>query len=208
MSGMKIVGSKKIRKYIFIFVIVIVLIVMPCILQYAIHYYFHPVKSEVHIFATGRLIYNLNENDYETVQVEIKGENLRYVYHNNEEGIQGDIWVNGYSIFGHGTNLDEPGMGFFSEFYDDSNYTCAEVGSNDNSFLCKIIAVSKDWSTIVCGVTVDSNISNRVEGNTKEDALLVITADNPDTDSFEIIKETVSNSKQMNDWLIKHGWIE
>lgn len=191
------------RKGILIAVSVIVTVFLLCILQYAIHYYSNPLRKDISFSTTGCLIFNLEEGDYELVPVEIKGENLHYIYHNREDALQGDIFVNGYSIFGHERDHDAVGLGFFSEFHE-SDYTCVSIVSiSDDERLCKIIALSKDWHMIVCGVEVDSNISQRVEAGKNRQALLVISADNLET-AQNVIEEISSHSEQMKEWLIKY----
>lgn len=201
-------SGRKNKKYIVIIIVVIAIIVIPCMLQYAIQYYFHPIKNKVDISTTGLLIYNEDVYDYEAVQVEIKGGNLNYIYKNNNDGIQGDIWVNGYSIFGNGIKQDDIysdlHRGFYSEFHSRSNYACTKIYSDNPNHLCEIIAMSKDWNVIVCGVTVNSNISSKIEGDSEE-ALLVIAPDNVEEAGI-IIEEVAFNSIEMNDWLINHGW--
>ena len=195
----------KIKKGILIVCSIIAVVILLSILQYAIYYYSNPIKEEVSFSATGCLIYNTEERFHELVPVEMNGENLHYFFRNREDCVQGDIFVNGYSIFGEERNGDTIYPGFYTEFYKGSNYTCTSVGG-DYKPLCEIIAISRDWNVIVCGITVDAAISDKAGSQAGTQALLVIPAGDIDT-AIERVREVALNSEQMNEWLTKNGWI-
>jgi len=200
------VKFNQIKKGIMIVFSVILVVFLLSILQYAIYYYSNPIKEEVSFSATGCLIYNTEESFHELVPVEIYGENLHYFFRNREDGVQGDIFVNGYSIFGEGRNRDTIYAGFYTEFYKGSNYTCTSVGGDINP-LCEIIAISKEWRVIVCGITVDAAISEKAGSQAGTQVLLVIPVGDIDT-AIERVREVALNSEQMNEWLTKNGWMK
>lgn len=197
----------KLKKGFLITAIVIIVVFALCILQYAIHYYSNPLKKEVSFSTSGYLIFDPDGNEYEPVMAEVQGENLHYLFHNRPDAIQGDIWINGHSLFGHGKDkgyVETRFRGFYSEFHE-SDYTAVSIG--DENKLCKIISLSKTWDTIVCGIILDTDITGSIKPGERRQALLIIPADSPES-SLEKIRYVSDYSEQMNEWLNENGWIQ
>lgn len=72
--------------------------------------------------------------------------------------------------------------------------------------LCEIISLTKDWSIIVCGVTIDSNISQNTAKGLNKKGLLIIT-NNGIESAKEALKDVSLNSEQMSRWLTENNWI-
>lgn len=195
--------KNRIKKALFIFVFVIVFVFILCILQYVIYFRSNPLKKNAEFYTVGYLFFDKMGNEYESVSVDIKGENLNYIFHNKKDAIQGDIFVNGYSIFGNERNYSSDRAGFYSEF-DETDYTTVDVKSREK--LCEIISLTKDWGTIVCGVTIDSNISQKTAKGLSKKGLLIIT-NNGIESAKEALKDVSLNSEQMNRWLTENNWI-
>lgn len=179
-----------------------------------IHYYNHPVKKDFSISTTGCLITNTDPSSYEIVNVYVKGKILHYVFNNQVDAIQGNVRVNGTKILEKSIN----NFDFYGEFHQDSPYACVMIGGDQ---LGKMITVSKDGKTIVCGLTGKTNVDRnaKMQANTQEtvqesskanaqedtQALLIIPANSYDT-ACAIIKDVSSNSSQLNSWLKEYQW--
>lgn len=48
------------------------------------------------------LVYNTEPVICEAVNVELKGKTSHYLYKNEADGVQGNIWLNGTPLFGYG----------------------------------------------------------------------------------------------------------
>lgn len=124
------------------------------------------------------------------------GDNLNYIFHNEDDSVEGDIWVNGCSLFGEDRKLDSVGFGFPAVFHSYSpDY--AWCGIQGEESLCSMICLSKSWDRIVCGIKTDSRMglkSNLPDGTP---ALLVIPAESPE----ELIEESIEKSIQMKEWI-------
>lgn len=112
----------------------------------------------------------------------------------------------GYLFFdniGNERNYSSDRAGFYSEF-DETGYTTVDVKSRER--LCEIISLTKDWSIIVCGVTIDSNISQNTSKGLNKKGLLIIT-NNGIESAKEALKDVSLNSEQMSRWLTENNWI-
>lgn len=186
---------KKAAQIIF-FVIVIVTILT--ILQYAIHYYSHPIQTKYSVTKSGCLLFKDNTTPYEIISVDIELTQLHYFFKNHEDAIQGEIYLNNHSIFDNNLFQDEnkDDIGFYSRFLENSNYTSAEIHGDNN--LCKSITISKDLD-IVCALNIDSTISDNDNLQTDEIAILVIPYSNINS-TYSQVREFLSNSEQMTNW--------
>lgn len=183
------------KKKIFIIVGIPIL----CIIFFlAIYYYFNPIKKEFDISATGCLLFK-TEQGSEIVDVEIKVKTFRYIFHNQADAIQGNVWINGYGIFGNGLN----NFGFYERFYQDSNYSCVNICAEN--YLGTMVTVSKAGNTMVCAVNVNSYVSSKSDMQANTQALLVIPAKSYDTAST-ILNDVASNSQQLESWLVENKW--
>ena len=202
----------KIKKYILYTIVLIAVIVTLGMTEFLIKAYYNPREKKFYLSTKGCLVYNLAESDYEIIEVEVVGENLDYLLNNKNDVIQGNILVNGLSIFSQKevyydskSSFDYDNGFFYSEFYDNSIYT--SIGIGDKESICKIIAASKSWDMLVCGIVIDENVDDKVKQVIKKDALLVIPADNL-IKANELIDEATSNSTHMDDWLKERGFIK
>lgn len=202
----------KIKKYILYTIVLIAVIVTLGMTEFLIKAYYNPREKKFYLSTKGCLVYNLAESDYEIIEVEVVGENLDYLLNNKNDVIQGNILVNGLSIFSQKevyydskSSFDYDNGFFYSEFYDNSIYTSIGIGNKES--ICKIIAASKSWDMLVCGIVIDENVDDKVKQVIKKDALLVIPADNL-IKAKELIDEATSNSTHMDDWLKERGFIK
>ncbi len=184
----------KIKKYILYTIVLIAVIVTLGMTEFLIKAYYNPREKKFYLSTKGCLVYNLAESDYEIIEVEVVGENLDYLLNNKNDVIQGNTLVNGLSIFSQK-----------EVYYDNSIYT--SIGIGDKESICKIIAASKSWDMLVCGIVIDENVDDKVKQVIKKDALLVIPADNL-IKAKELIDEATSNSTHMDDWLKERGFIK
>lgn len=188
------------KKSFFIIIFTIGIILILLVLQYGIYYYNNPLEEEISFITTGCIIRNPEGKEWKMVDVEIKGKKLHYIFKNHREAAQGDILINGYSIFGNTDYRDEH-IGFYTEFHG-KGFGCIET--KGDQILGKIIVVSEDFQFIVCGISMDPFIINGEKG-WDEQVLLVIPGN--DIESVKKIIKTVSlNSEQMREWLLENEW--
>lgn len=203
-----------IKKTVLTICVIIFVTIFLSILQYVIHYYNHPVTKDFSISTTGCLITNTDPSSYEIVNVYVKGKTLHYVFSNQVDAIQGNVWVNETKVLEKSKN----NFDFYGEFHEDSPYTCVMIGGDQ---LGNMITVSDDGKTIVCGLTGKTNVGRnaKMQANTQENALesskanvqvdaqalLIIPANSYDT-ACAIIKDVSSNSSQLNSWLEEIEW--
>lgn len=115
----------KIKKYILYTIVLIAVIVTLGMTEFLIKAYYNPREKKFYLSTKGCLVYNLAESDYEIIEVEVVGENLDYLLNNKNDVIQGNILVNGLSIFSQKevyydskSSFDYDNGFFYSEFYD------------------------------------------------------------------------------------------
>lgn len=190
----------KTKKIFFTLILSILTVVLLLIIEFSIQFYNEPLIKKYHTNTTGYIIYDIESGEKELVSIEIKGENLNYIFRNKENAIQGDIWLNGCSLFGIGQELDSVGFGFYTEFHSHSpDYAWVELRGG-NGELCNMICLSKNWDRIVCGITINTTMGLETPLPSGTPALLVLSAESPD----ETIKEAVENSRQMREWILKN----
>lgn len=198
---------KKLRRGAGMVLVAAVVILFLLMIEFSITYYCGPMEKEMSFTAEGCLIFDRYAKQYVTVPVEVKGKNLNYIFHNREDAIQGDIWVNGYSLFGEERVPDSVGFGFYSMFHPYSpGYAWVGIGDGRET-LCEVVCISKDWSRIVCVIRMDSDMG--LEGDLPPGtmAVLAIPAETPEA-ALELLEEAMTKSGQMNKWLYINGWID
>lgn len=205
-------NRNKIKKHLLFVTVLIVVTGILLTIEFLIKAYYNPIKKGIYLSTKGCLIYNLDESDYEIIEVEVVGETLDYLFNNKLPAIQGNVLINDYSIFTQKEAHYDPKSSFdylnglfFSEFHDKSKYASVETGSEES--ICKIVTVSKSWDILVCGIVIDENADDKVKQIIKKDAILVIPANNLEK-AKEFIDEVALNSSQMNEWLQEHNWIK
>ncbi len=171
---------------------------MLSILQYGIYYYNNPIEKEINFMTKGCVIWNPEGKEWKMVDVEVKGKKLYYIFKNHREAAQGDILIDGYSIFGNTDHRDEY-VGFYTEFHGE-NFGCVERKS-----LGSIIALSEDFGSIVCSFSIVPSMVGSGKTGQSSQALLVIPGNNIES-AKEIIKSAFQNSNQMNEWMLENGW--
>ena len=185
---------KKYKKVLMWVGIILVVVIAACALEYALYYRSHPMIKEKHIQTKGYLMFAPYFETCEVVDVEIKGEELTYLFKNHEEAVQGWIFVNGQSIFSK--NIDEERPEFYMNFHEQNpNMSLLHIGNIDS--MCKELCISKDWNTIVCGLMADSSISNKIDNPMP--ALLVINATTKEEAQMQL--EKAATHPAMKRWL-------
>ena len=162
----------KMRRAVIIILTGIAVVILLLLLEFAIRYYHEPLKKEVSFAADGCLIYDLESGQYELVSVEINGENLNYIFRNKENAVQGNILVNGYSLF----EQNSMGFGFYVEFMSPSP---------DQAWLSQVrtdssntdLYITRDWSQILCRFKTapEMNLNSDIPAGTE--VLLAVPAD-------------------------------
>lgn len=181
----------KIKRILVLIISVIAVIGIGFGIEQGIHYYHNPIKEAFEFLTTAQLIYN-NDDEYETVKAKVIGEKLNYYFNNNDDAIQGDILIDGVSIYGRDQDDDEFDNPYINGFYTvfrDSEYATLE--SFDRG-ICQILVVSKNYQAIICAI-VDV---------TGKEALLVISKKPVD----DVIKKVIDKSPQLKEWLDKYDW--
>ncbi len=163
---------KKYKRFLMWVGIILVVVIAACALEYALYYRSHPMIKEKHIQTKGYLVFGTDFEMGEVVDVEIKGEELKYLFSDHEDAVQGTIWMNGQNLFGEDMGEEQPG--FYVAFHEDMpEMSFLSVGTSDAK--CNYICISKDWNTIICSLMVDESISETVD--TPMLALLIVNAE-------------------------------
>lgn len=164
--------ADKIRRVVIIILTGTAVVILLLLFEFAIRYYHEPLKKEVSFAADGCLVYDLESGQYELVSVEISGENLNYIFHNKENAVQGNILVNGYSLF----EQNGMGFGFYGEFMsktpDQVWLSQIRNGSSKTD-----LYITRDWSQILCRfkTTPEMNLNPDIPAGTE--VLLAVPAD-------------------------------
>ena len=151
-----------------------------CLGDYGIRYYNAPIEKDYIYIGTGMLVRLSDFTNGELVSVEMRGKTAHYIWGNQEDYIQGNVWVNGEKIFGK-DDMEIVGLFINAEPY----YSC--ITSTKKNNLGNMFIISKDLQTILCGVTID-----------EEEFLLVTpaedgtTANNMKNNMLEFIKDRVN----------------
>lgn len=149
------------------------IILAVCVLGVLIYYYNNPLKKDIMSSSSGCVFYVEDMNEYEIVQVSIQGERICYLFKNEPDAIQGEIWINGYGIFGHGSadKYDSYIGGMYNEFPDDEEYSyCGNFIKETGSIK---YVISKDGLKGIIKIDSDSEISNFTENKSSGTAILV-----------------------------------
>ena len=104
-----------------------------CLGDYGIRYYNAPIEKDYKYIGTGMLVRLSDFTNGELVSVEMRGKTAHYIWGNQEDYIQGNVWLNGEKIFGK-DDMEIVGLFINAEPY---------------------YIISKDLQTILCGVTID-----------------------------------------------------
>lgn len=89
--------SKK-NKGIVIFLIVIVAVVLLCLGDYGLRYYDTPKEETYDYVGSGMLVGLVNPQFYQQVPVEIHAKKAHFIWKNQEDYIQGNVWLDGEKI--------------------------------------------------------------------------------------------------------------
>lgn len=179
--------------------IIALVVIAACALEFVFHYRSHPMKKEKHIQTKGYLVFGTDFEMDEVVDVEIKGEELKYLFSDHEDAVQGTIWVNDQNVFGEDAGKEQPG--FYVAFHEDMpEMSFLSVGTSGAK--CNYICISKDWDTIVCSLMVDESISKTVETPTL--ALLILNAETEE-EAKEQLEKAMTHPK-MKQQLKDIGW--
>ena len=71
-----------------------------CLGDYGIRYYNAPIEKDYKYIGTGMLVHLSDFTNGELVSVEMRGKTAHYIWGNQEDYIQGNVWLNGEKIFG------------------------------------------------------------------------------------------------------------
>ena len=118
----------------------------------------------------------------ELVSVEMRGKTAHYIWGNQEDYIQGNVWVNGEKIFGK-DDMEIVGLFINAEPY----YSC--ITSTEKNNLGNMFIISKDLQTILCGVAID------------EEEFLLVTPAEDGTTANNTIKTAEKQSQAFSQWL-------
>ena len=90
--------NKNKKKYIAIIFGGILILVILCMGDYGIRYYNAPIEKDYKYIGTGMLVRLSDFTNGELVSVEMRGKTAHYIWGNQEDYIQGNVWVNGEKI--------------------------------------------------------------------------------------------------------------
>ena len=92
--------NKNKKKYIVIIFGGILILVILCLGDYGIRYYNAPIEKDYKYIGTGMLVHLSDFTNGELVSVEMRRKTAYYIWGNQEDYIQGNVWLNGEKIFG------------------------------------------------------------------------------------------------------------
>ena len=92
--------NKNKKKFIVIIFGGILILVILCLGDYGIRYYNAPIEKDYKYIGTGMLVRLSDFTNGELVSVEMRGKTAHYIWGNQEDYIQGNVWLNGEKIFG------------------------------------------------------------------------------------------------------------
>ena len=92
--------NKNKKKYIVIIFGGILILVILCLGDYGIRYYNAPIEKDYKYIGTGMLVHLSDFTNGELVSVEMRRKTAYYIWGNQEDYIQGSVWLNGEKIFG------------------------------------------------------------------------------------------------------------
>ena len=174
--------NKNKKKYIAVIFGGILILVILCLGDYGIRYYNAPIEKDYKYIGTGMLVHLSDFTNGELVSVEMRGKTAHYIWGNQEDYIQGNVWVNGEKIFGK-DDMEIVGLFINAEPY----YSC--ITSTEKNNLGNMFIISKDLQTILCGVTID------------EEEFLLVTPAEDGTTANNMIKTAEKQSQAFSQWL-------
>ena len=187
--------NEKMKQKLKVLTVVIIGVIVSVLLWYGCHFYFNPVEEYRNFTAQGVLIYDTVPADYKNVDVEVNAKTYYYLFGNEPDSIQGNIWMEGKGIFGYG-DADE--IGFYLEFHNNEKYCCAQVRIETTQGC--MIAASRELQHIICGITVANESSEKQGQKGNRKALLVIPSEDIEN-AKEIIDEVSAESVPFSKWL-------
>ena len=107
------------------------------------------MKEETYDYVgSGMLVGLANPQFYQQVPVEIHAKKAHFIWKNQEDYIQGNVWLDGEKIFG-----DEE-TGFTTLFVKaEPSYSC--ITTTDGDTAGNMFLISKDLKTVLCGVKIE-----------------------------------------------------
>lgn len=142
-----------------------------------IRFYCHPIKKEIAFSSRACLFYGTEEDACEIVEISIGGEELSYLFKNEPDAVQGEIWINGYGIFGHGDvqEFDWYLGGMYNEFPADEEYSYHGSFMKENE--CISYVVSRGMASGIIRFEPNSELFDHIEIEPSGTATLVYPAD-------------------------------
>ena len=121
--------------------------------------YYDTPKEETYDYVGSGMLVGLVNRNLSTGSVEIHAKKSTFIWKNQEDYIQGNVWLDGEKIFG-----DEE-MGFTTLFVKvEPSYSCITTTDGDTSG--NMFLISKDLKNVLCGVRIE-----------EEEFLLVVPAE-------------------------------
>lgn len=174
--------NKNKKKYIAVIAGGILIFVILCIGDYGIRYYNTPIQKDYEYIGTGMLVHLSDFTNGELVSVEMRGKTAHYIWGNQEDYIQGNVWINGEKIFGK-DDMEVVGLFIDAEPY----YSC--ITSIEENTPGNMFIISKDLKTILCGVVIN------------EEEFLLVTPAEDGTTANNMIKTAEKQSQAFSYWL-------
>ena len=119
--------NKNKKKYIVIIFGGILILVILCLGDYGIRYYNAPIEKDYKYIGTGMLVHLSDFTNGELVSVEMRRKTAYYIWGNQEDYIQGNVWLNGEKIFGK-DDMEIVGLFINAEPY----YSCITSTEKNN----------------------------------------------------------------------------
>lgn len=174
--------NKQKKKYLVIFLCISVILMLLCLGDYGIRYYNTPMEEKYEYMGTGMLVSLKDFGSCEAVSVEIRGKTAHYVWKNQEDYVQGNVWMNVEKIFG------KEDIGITALFIDtEPYYSC--ISSTAEEVPGNMFLISKDLKNVLCGVRIH-----------EEEYLLVMPAEDKEA-AAELVRTAAEQSQGFSQWL-------
>jgi len=147
-----------------------------CVIGCLIYYYNKSLKKNIMFSSSGCIFYGEDMEECEIIPLSVQGEKIYYLFKNRPDAIQGEIWINGYGIFGHGSidKYDSYIGGMYNEFPSVGEYSYCGNFIKENEKIIYII--SKDGTKGIVKMNSDGEISNLTENKISGPMILVFPA--------------------------------
>lgn len=188
------------KKALLAIICVFIITGLLCLVQYMIY----PIKTDFSRTTPGYLVNRQgDESIYTKIMADVHGRWSHYLFRTEKESTQCEVYVDGYDITRGGIGIPQ--------WWKDSAGSGAEnrpEGSEEKDVI-RFLYMTRKCETIILGiqnaVSIPGNELRDTFGNSI--TLFVSSADTPE-EALNVMKEAAEDSSQLNDCLVKYGFLQ